>query len=234
MRTNVTALVVAMAALAGGAIAQAAPITVAQYTFDQQGDVDAFQKVAGDACKRKLQTGGFMLIGVGADTNACVFRTSVVGDSTDAHSDQAVSAVLHLGKVGSAKLQKKAYVGVGVRESDTAGYELRVLPNSQKWQVFRDPAGDAGIAVVQAGSGKFIRAGAKPNTISIRAFSFGGPDTSLVATVNGHAVASQTDTGMDQPDGRRTIVSTGAKGTGAGTGISGIFDLVQVQVPNPF
>jgi hypothetical protein len=234
MRTKITVLTVALGALVGGAVAHGAPIPVAQYTFDQQGDVDAFQKLTGDACKRKLQTGGFMLIGVGNGTNSCVFRTSVVGDSSDAHSDQAVSAVVHLGKVASAKLQKKAYVGVGVRQSDTAGYELRVLPNSQKWQVFRDPAGNSEIAIVQAGSGKFIRAGAKPNTISIRAFSFGGASTSLVATVNGHMVASQTDSATDQPDGRRTIVSVGAKGTGAGTGISGIWDLVQVQVPNPF
>jgi hypothetical protein len=39
---------------------------------------------------------------------------------------------------------------------------------------------------------------------------------------------------MDQPDGRRSAVTAGVKGTGAGTGIVGVFDDVTVQVPNPF
>ena len=47
-------------------------------------------------------------------------------------------------------------------------------------------------------------------------------------------VVSTTDSGADQPDGRRTVILTGAKGSGAGTGILGRFDDVTVQVPNPF
>ena len=53
MRTKLTALIVALAALAAGAVAQAAPIPVAVYTFQGQDDVNAFQKVFGDKCKRK-------------------------------------------------------------------------------------------------------------------------------------------------------------------------------------
>ena len=79
-----------------------------------------------------------------------------------------------------------------------------------------------------------MKAGAKPNTIAIRAFSFGGPTTSIVATVNGRTVVNTTDSAGDQPDGRRTAVLAGAKGTGPATGIRGLFDNVNVQVPNPF
>jgi hypothetical protein len=47
-------------------------------------------------------------------------------------------------------------------------------------------------------------------------------------------VVTATDSGADQPDGRQTVVTSGAKGSGSGAGIAGIFDNVTVQVPNPF
>ena len=125
-------------------------------------------------------------------------------------------------------------MGVGVRWSSSAGYILRILPNAHKWQYFRDPKGAAGPKLVSAGSGKFIKVGSKPNTVAIRAFSFGGASTSVIASVNGTGVVSATDSGADQPDGRQTVVTAGAKGSGAGTGITGVFDNVIVQVPNPF
>jgi hypothetical protein len=56
----------------------------------------------------------------------------------------------------------------------------------------------------------------------------------VTATVNGRGVVTATDSEADQPDGRQTAVTTGAKGSGAGTGIRGVFDNVIVQVPNPF
>ena len=80
----------------------------------------------------------------------------------------------------------------------------------------------------------FIKLGSKPNTIAIRAFSRGGTSTSVIASVNGRGVVSATDSASDQPDGRQTVVTAGAKGSGAGTGITGVFDNVIVQVPNPF
>ena len=42
--------------------------------------------------------------------------------------------------------------------------------------------------------------------------------TSIVGSVNGHGVLSTTDSGADQPDGRQTVVTAGAKGSGAGDG----------------
>jgi hypothetical protein len=233
MRTKLTALIVACAALGAGAIAHAAPIPVAVYTFQSQDDVNAFQKVFGEKCKRKLAGGQVMSIAVGPDTNSCVYRTSVVADSSDQYADQGMVATTTAGG-GTKKLAAKSFVGVGVRRSDNAGYVFRVLPNKHKWQYFRDPKGTAGPKLEAAGSGKFVKLGSKPNVIGLRAFSRGGTTTSLVATVNGRAVVSTTDSGADQPDGRQTVVTAGAKGSGAATGISGFFDNVTVQVPNPF
>ena len=232
MRTKLTALIVACAALAAGAAAHAAPIPVAVYTFQGQDDVSAFQKVFGDKCKRKWAGNQVMSIMV-REGNSCAYRSSVVADSSDQYADQGMVATTTVGG-GSKKLQSKSFVGVGVRRSDNAGYVLRVLPNKHKWQYFRDPKGAAGSKLEASGSGKFIKVGSKPNTVAIRAFSRGGTTTSVVATVNGRGVVSATDSGPDQPDGRQTVVTSGAKGSGSGAGITGYFDNVTVQVPNPF
>jgi hypothetical protein len=233
MRTKLTALLVTGAALVAGAVAQAAPIPVASYQFQSQDDVNAFQKVGGAACKRKWVANQALGIGVGRSTNSCTYRSSVVGDSSAQYSDQGMVGTTTVGG-GTKKLQKKSFVGIGVRWSCSAGYILRILPNAHKWQYFRDPKGAAGPKLVSAGSGKFIKVGSKPNTVAIRAFSLGGASTSVIASVNGTGVVSATDSGADQPDGRQTVITAGAKGSGAGTGITGVFDNVIVQVPNPF
>ena len=256
MRTKLTALIAACCTLAVGVTAvQAAPIPVAQYTFATQGDVSAFTNAStgGGKCAKKWRNQMALGVTLGAGTNSCVLRTSVVADSSDLAPDQIISAVVSLGQGGSAKLRNKAYQGVAVRQSDTAGYELRVFPVAKKWQVYRDPKGTGAAVLLAAGSGNFIRSGAesrlapkqgagdkqgvqgaKSNNIALRAFDFGGASTSLVATINGRNVLTNTDSGMDQPDGRRSAVTAGVKGTAAGTGIVGVFDDVTVQVPNPF
>jgi hypothetical protein len=233
MRTKLTALIIACAAVAAGALAHAAPIPVAMYTFQNRDDVNAFQKVGGTSCKRKWVGNQALGVGVGDNTNSCTYRSSVVADSSDQYADQGMLAAATVGG-GTPKLQKKSFVGVGVRWSSTASYVLRVLPDAHKWQYFRDPKGSAGPKLVASGAGKFIKLGSKPNTISVRAFSHGGTTTSVVGSVNGHGVVSTSDSGADQPDGRQTAVTAGAKGSGAGTGITGVFDNVTVQVPNPF
>jgi hypothetical protein len=233
VRTKLTALLVAFACLAAGAIAHAAPIPVAVYQFQSLDDVNAFQRVFGARCKRKWANNQALAITVGEGTNACIFRSSVVADSSGEKADQGMVATATVSG-GDAKLQKKSFVGVGVRQSDSASYVLRILPNSHKWQYLRDPAGPAGPKVEASGTGKFVKLGSKPNMIAIRAFSRGGSSTSVIGSVNGRGVVNTTDAGTDQPDGRRTVVTAGAKGSGAGTGIRGVFDNVTVQVPNPF
>jgi hypothetical protein len=233
MRTKLTALITASAALCAGAVAQAAPIPVATYTFQSLDDVNAFQKVAGDSCKRKWQGNQAMALGVGNNTNSCTFRSSVIADSSQTLADQGMVASTTVGG-GTPKLQKKSFVGVGVRYSSDASYVLRVLPMAHKWQYLRDPTGSAPPKLEASGSGNFIKTGNKPNVIAIRAFSYGGTSTSVVGTVNGNSVVNTTDSGTDQPDGRQTVLTVGSKGSGAGTGITGVFDNVTVQVPNPF
>jgi hypothetical protein len=233
MRSKLTALIAAGAVIATVAMAQAAPVPVAQYTFQSAGDAAAFQRVLGDTCARKWRMNMALGIKVGAGTNSCAFRTSVVADSSDTAPDQGISAIGSVGAVPK-NLQKKAFIAVGIRQSDEASYVLRVLPFARKWQYLRDPKGTAPAALVTAGAGKFIKAGRKPNTVAIRAFDFGSTTTSVVGSVNGTNVVSVSDTGSTVPDGRRSIVAAGVKGAGAGDGVIGVFDNVTVQVPSPF
>jgi hypothetical protein len=257
MRLKITILSVIAALLAFAAPALGA-VTVALYAFATADDVNAFQKVTGNDCSKKLKNQA-MSLGVGKGTNSCGFRTSVLADSSDTLPDQQLVATVCLGACAAAgtkkgsgtntttttnrsaqsaavspRLQKQAYMGVAVRQSDTAGYELRVLPGAHKWQFFRDPKGTAPAALDGSGSGGFIKAGSKPNVISIRAFDHGTTTSEIAATINGQTVVSKNDTAADQPDGRRTVVTVGTKASGAGTGIVGVFDNVTVQVPNPF
>ena len=234
MKIKLTALLVTAVAVTAGAVAaQAAPIPVATYAFQSQDDVNAFQKVGGASCKRKWSGNKALGIGVGNNTSSCIFRSSVVADSSDQYADQGMSGTVTSGG-GTPKLQKKTFVGVGVRYSSTAGYVLRILPNSHKWQYLRDPKGPAEPKLEASGTGKFVKIGSKPNVITIRAFSYGGTTTNVVGSVNGHGVVSTTDSGADQPDGRQTVVTSGVKGSAAGTGVVGVFDDVSVLVPNPF
>src|SRR3954453_23228141 len=93
MRNKLTALLVTAAVVAAGAVAaQAAPIPVATYTFQSQDDVNAFQKVGGATCKRKWAGNQALGIGVGANTNSCTYRSSVVADSSDAYADLGMTA----------------------------------------------------------------------------------------------------------------------------------------------
>ncbi len=233
MRTKLTALILACAALATAAIAQAAPIPVAVYAFATQDDVNAFQKVFGAKCSKKWSGNQALGILVGAGTTNCILRSSVVADSSDVTPDQQIAATATLASGGSAKQQRKAFVGVGVRQSEEAGYFLRVLPFARKWQVLRDPKGAAGPTPMAAGTGKFIRMGKKANSIQLQAFDRGTTTTALVAVVNGRPVLSTNDGATDQPDGRRTVLTDGVK-AGEGAGVSGVFDDVAIRVPNPF
>ncbi len=236
MKHKLTAAFALMPALGIAALAHAQVVPVAVYTFQTGGDVAAFQKQAGAKCEKKWVRNKQMSIRVGAKTTACAFRSSVVGDSTDPASDMEVSALGMLGSGIDAKLLKKAYVGVAARSSETAGWELRVLPAAQTWQVFRDPAGMPPSALFRSGKGAFVKqTKKKPISMALPAFDGGSTTTTTItAFINGKAVLTYTDTATDQPDGRRSVITTGVKGTAPGTGVVGIFDNVAIKVPSPF
>ncbi|MDP9227837.1 MAG: hypothetical protein M3M99_02145 [Actinomycetota bacterium] len=252
MRTKLTALLAIGGCLAAVGVATAATVTVALYSFQTQADVAAFARLAGGKCARKWEGQKAMAVSVAAGKpNFCLMRTSVVGDSTDPGSDMEITANAYLGSGTPTKLKPKAFVGVATRASETAGYQLRIRPAAQVWQLFRDPRGAAGPTLYKAGKAKFIKSGAttratadkpaktpKPgassNLILLQTFDNNTATTNVTAMVNGRLLLSFADTGADQPDGRRSAVSVGVKGAGSAAGVTGVFDNVAIQVPSPF
>ena len=177
------------------ATALAAPIPVAFYTFETQGDADAFSKGFGAKCKKKLVPGakteapaeddegkkapaattGQMGLTVGPGTNHCTYPqlgrrvTPATSRPTPRWRAREPSA-----RNTPDALQKKAFVAVGVRNSEEAGWEFRVLPGAQKWQLLRDPAGtSAGATIARAGKGSFVKGIGKPNALVLRTFDGG-------------------------------------------------------------
>jgi hypothetical protein len=218
-----------------GTMLAVAGALVALYQFQSRGDVGSFYKVAGANCTRKWRKHKTLGVNVGAGTNACALRSSVVADSSDPGPDQEVSASVNLAAATPAKLRKKIYLGVAVRQSDTTRYELRLYPQIRKWQLVRDARGSVKPKVIAGGSGKFIRQGAGVrNDLLLRAFDYGTSGVTLLAKVNKKKVISQRDTGSGQPNGRRNVLTVGAKGKASANRAVAVFDNVAIRVPTPF
>jgi hypothetical protein len=231
----------ATAILLAAVVAYAAPVTVAIYQFSQRGDAKSFAKVGSGKCRKSLTQNRRMGITLGPRTNRCLFRTSVIADSTDTGPDQELSAAIGLGKSTPGKLRKKAYLAVAVRASETAGYELRAFPAAGKWQLWRDPAGAGTAQLLSGGKASFKnrsdanerQQSGRGTVITLRAFDSGAPNPHITAKVGGKVVYNQPDSAPNLPDGRFTAIATGAKGTAPGMGIMGLFDNVAVRVPAP-
>ena len=214
--------------------AQAGPVNVAVYRFHSQAEVDSFYKVKGAKCAKKWRKRNTLGLRVGKGTNACGFRSSVVADSQDPGADQEMAAAVNLAVATPAAMRNRIYLGLAVRESNTAGYEFRLLPGARRWQLWRDPRGAARRTLLKAGGGNFIRRPGARNNILLRAFDYGTATTYLLAKVNGRRVFTGRDTSAGAPNGRRTVVKIGSKGKKSANRAVGAFDNVAIRVPNPF
>lgn len=161
MRIKLTATIALAAAVAGTAIAHGATVPIAIYSFQTKADVAAFQPLGAGKCTKKWDQMKSMAITVGAKTNTCALQSTVVSDSSDVAADMDVSATVALGTGTPSNLRPKAFVGVAARASETAGYQFRIRPTAQTWQLFRDPKGTPGPVLFRSGKAAFIKT-AKP------------------------------------------------------------------------
>lgn len=235
MRTKLTIGLVLGALLGVAVAAQGGPVTVAVYRFQAQGDVSSFYKVDGAKCKAKWRKRKTIGIIVGRATNACVYRSSVLADAQDPGPDQEMAASTNLAAATPAKLRPKIYLSVAVRESNTTAYELRVYPAARKFQLVRDGRGSAGSTVLAGGSRKVIRPGAGVrNNLLLRAFDYGTASVTLLAKINGKRVFGAKDSAAGIPNGRRTTIAVGRRGSRSANRAVGAFDDVAIRVPDPF
>src|SRR5712691_11296738 len=104
MRLKLTIISACAATLLAASTAYGA-VTVALYSFATADDVNAFQKVTGNACTKKLKNQA-MYLGIGRGTNSCGFRTSVLADSSDTLPDQQLIATVCLSACASTSTKK--------------------------------------------------------------------------------------------------------------------------------
>ena len=233
MRTKLTALIVTAAALAAGAVAHAAPIPVASYTFQGQDDVNAFQKVGTTGCKRNWVKNQALGLAVGKTGNSCTYRSSVVGDSSAQYSDQGMVATATVGG-GSRRPRQKSFVGVGVRCSSIG--ELRAARPAEQAQVAVLPRSEgrgraqARVRPAAASSSRSARSPTRSRCAPSRSAEqrqrdrFGQRQRRRLAHRLGRRSARRA------ADGPRPQAPRAAPAPA----IMGVFDNVTVQVPNPF
>ena len=234
MKRKTTLAIALVASLIGGATAFAGPVNVAKYQFKTKSEVLAFVKASSGTCAKKWRSDQTMSIKAEGATKLCAFRSGVVGDATDSAPDQEVAAQSVLLSGTPEKKRPRIFVGVAVRFSNNAGYQFRVFPTRQTWQLVKDAKGSAGATVLASGKSSEIspKIGAM-NYILIRAFDLGQPDTTIRVGVNGKFLRTYVDSTTSQADGRKTVVMVGAKSGNAGDAVAR-FDRVSIRVPFPF
>lgn len=233
-KTKISLLAV-IAVLGTASAASAALVTIAIFPFNDATELASFTKVDGTACAKKLRAKKALGINLGEGATRCVFRTSVVADSSDSSPSQDLQASAGYEAKTPKNLRAKLYVSVLVRASATSGYELRVSPAKQRWMVIRDPEGPAPAATLQAGVLKAIKPGpAKLAKLRLRATAT-GDSVALIASINGATVYSGTESiAAGAPAGKFMEIGIGNKTGAAGTGMLGTFDDITVRIPGPF
>ncbi len=155
----------------------------------------------------------------------CGYRTPVTGDADKPDHDLSVT-----GKVGNSTakgIQKHVYLGVSVRAAKDKGYQLRVFPGKQEWELRRKPS-TTGFPIKSDGKDKDIKPIGKANTLRLRAFG-----DIITASINGKKVVDDIkDSKSGDVTGRRTLITLGNSKKSKDKA-SAFFDNIAIRLPNP-
>jgi hypothetical protein len=221
----------AVAALVGAAVAStalAAMVGIYRNDMETGAQRGELLKLSGANCARGGSSNALRLV-VGKRTNACAYRTPVVG------RDLEVAVTSRLLSGTPRAVQQRAYLGIELRAGAGAKYQMLVYPLQRKAQLIKvTPAGPEYFAV-----GKNLDAvgGANmANKLRLRAVNLRrGPNrghTSLVGYVGGERVVEGMDAQPDVLTGENTAVTVGAVKNGKGV-VASVDDIV-VRAPVNF
>jgi hypothetical protein len=176
-------------------------------------------KLSGASCSRG-GAGGALRIAVGKRTDACSYRTPVLG------RDLEIAATERLLSGTPTALQKKAYLALELRAGGGAKYQLLAFPLQRKVQLVKATGeGTEYLAIEKDVKG--LMGVNKANALRLRALNSEPGKASLSAYVGGTLVAEAKDETAGELSGRATAVSVGAvKG---GNGVIGSVDDVVVR-----
>jgi hypothetical protein len=194
-----------------------ATVTVYRNDFAAPSRALEFHKLGTGKCA-KSGRGGQLTVRVGASTEACSFRSQVVGRNLQLVATTGLSART------PAALRSTVATGIALRSGDDGSYGLAVYQGRKSWYLTRTTA--AGPATLQKGKLPSIRSLGRLNRLSLRAF-----DSRIVASINGKVVATYEDASPSDVSGTDAalIVASGRSANGA----VATFDNVAIQVPDP-
>lgn len=182
-------------------------------------------KIGGSNCAR----GGSqntLRVAVGEKTEACSFRTPVVG------RDLEIAATERLLSGTPKRVQRKAYLGLELRAGGGAKYQLLVFPLQRKAQLIKHTAeGAEYFDIAKNVSG--IMGVNKANALRLRALRIrGGPDkgrTEIAGFVGREKLVEGIDAQPEDLGGEASAVVVGAPNNGDGV-IASLDNLV-VRTP---
>ena len=230
MRTRFGAIFAAacLAALLVAAVAGAAMIGIYRNGMETTAQRAQLVKLAGASCTRGGSEGA-LRIAVGKRTDACSYRTPVLG------RDLEISATERLLSGTPTALQRKAYLGLELRAGAGAKYQLLAFPLQRKVQLLKFTAtGTEYLGIAK--DVKALMGVNKANALRLQAVNVtSGPErgqAKLLGYVGGAVVTEATDVSPGELTGRASSVTVGAV-KGANGVIASVDDVV-VRVPSPF
>jgi hypothetical protein len=219
MKTRFAAvsLTVGVVTLVLSSLAAAAMVGIYRNGMETIGQRSQLIKLSGASCARS-GTGGALRVAVGKRTDACAFRTPVLG------RDLEIAATERLLSGTPTGLQKKAYLGLELRAGGGAKYQLLAFPLQRKVQLVKvTSAGSEYLAIEK--DVKELMGLNKANALRLRAVNSEPGKAALSAYVGGALVAEAKDETAGELTGRASTVAIGAI-NGANGVIGSVDDIV--------
>jgi hypothetical protein len=230
MKTRSVALFLAasLVAAAFAASAGAAMVSIYRNGMDSTAQRAQLIKLAGRSCSRGGSDNA-LRIAVGKATEACSFRTPVLG------RDLEIAATERLLSGTPTALQRRAYLGLELRAGAGAKYQMLVYPLQRKVQLVKVTAeGTKYLAIAK--NQAMVKGANKANALRLRAVNIAsGPEkgsAKISAFLGATRVAEATDEGSGDLTGRAATVTVGAGKNGDGL-IASVDDVI-IRVPSPF
>ena len=230
MRFRFAATFLAVAAVSALAAASVGAAMIGIYRNGMESTPQRAQlvKLAGSSCTRGGSEGALRIV-VGKRTDACSYRTPVLG------RDLEISATERLLSGTPDPLQRKAYLALELRAGAGAKYQLLAFPLQRKVQLIKVTATGSEFLGI-AKNVKTLMGVNKANALRLQAVNLtSGPEkgqAKLLAYVGGVLVTEASDATAGELTGRASTVAVGAV-NGANGVIASVDDVV-VRVPSPF
>ena len=224
LRFSATFLAVLAGALLVAAASGAAMIGIYRNGMESTAQRAQLVKLSGTNCTRG-GSGGALRIAIGKRTDACSFRTPVLGRNLE------IAATERLLSGTPKALQRKAYLALELRAGAGAKYQLLAFPLQRKVQLVKvTPEATKFLAVAKGV--KDLMGVNKANALRLRVTKTEPGKAQLLAFLGGSQVAEASDESAGEVEGEASAVAVGAvKG---GNGVVASVDDIVVRIPSPF